>query len=99
MFKLIMPILIINLCPVCLLDTDLNKRRQLDWQKRHKIIMGVARGLLYLHQDSQLRIIHRDIKASNVLLDQELNPKIADFSLARLFSDDQSHVNTRVAGT
>eukprot|EP00253_Pinus_taeda_P004729 PITA_04729 len=78
---------------------DPNKRRRLDSQKRYNIIMGVARGLLYLHQDSPLRIIHRDIKASNVLLDEQLNPKIADFGLARLFPDDETHVSTRVAGT
>eukprot|EP00253_Pinus_taeda_P003196 PITA_03196 len=78
---------------------DPNKRRRLDWRKRYNIIMGVARGLLYLHQDSPLRIIHRDIKASNVLLDEQLNPKIADFGLARLFPDDETHVSTRVAGT
>eukprot|EP00253_Pinus_taeda_P010207 PITA_10207 len=78
---------------------DPNKRNQLDWQKRYNIITGIARGLLYLHQDSQLRIIHRDIKASNILLDEKLNPKIADFGLAKLFPDDESHVSTRVAGT
>eukprot|EP00253_Pinus_taeda_P034567 PITA_34567 len=78
---------------------DPNKRNQLDWLKRYNIIVGVARGLLYLHEDSQLRIIHRDIKASNILLDANLNPKIADFGLARLFPEDESHVNTRVAGT
>eukprot|EP00253_Pinus_taeda_P016626 PITA_16626 len=78
---------------------DPNKRKRLDWQKRYSIIMGVARGLLYLHQDSPLRIIHRDIKASNVLLDEELNPKIADFGLAKLFPEDETHVSTRVAGT
>jgi len=79
--------------------TDPNKRNQLDWQKRYNIIVGVARGLLYLHEDSQLRIIHRDIKASNILLDENLNPKIADFGLARLFPEDESHVSTRVVGT
>jgi serine/threonine protein kinase len=81
------------------MDTDPNKRYQLDWQKRCSIIVGVARGLLYLHEDSQLRIIHRDIKASNILLDEKLNPKIADFGLARLFPEDQTHISTRVAGT
>eukprot|EP00253_Pinus_taeda_P020948 PITA_20948 len=82
-----------------LFETDTNKRSQLDWQKRYNIIVGVARGLLYLHEDSQLRIIHWDIKASNILLDENLNPKIADFGLARLFPEDLTHVSTRVAGT
>eukprot|EP01018_Ginkgo_biloba_P041198 Gb_00029 [translate_table: standard] len=75
------------------------KRKHLNWQKRYNIILGVARGLLYLHEDSQLRIIHRDIKASNILLDDKLNPRIADFGLAKLFPEDESHVHTRVAGT
>ena len=81
------------------MDTDPSKRQQLDWQKRYNIMVGVARGLLYLHEDSQLRIIHRDIKAGNILLDERLNPKIADFGLARLFPEDETHVSTRVAGT
>eukprot|EP00253_Pinus_taeda_P002801 PITA_02801 len=70
-----------------------------DWQKRYNIIIGIARGLLYLHEDSQQRIIHRDIKVNNILLDDKLNPKIADFGLARLFPGDETHVQTRVAGT
>ena len=81
------------------MDTDPNRCNRLNWQKRYNIIAGVARGLLYLHEDSQLRIIHRDIKASNILLDENLNSKIANFGLARLFPEDESHVSTRVAGT
>jgi serine/threonine protein kinase len=76
------------------------KRVLLSWERRYKIIGGIARGLLYLHEDSQLRIIHRDLKASNILLDVEMNPKISDFGMAKLFELDQIEGNTkRVVGT
>ncbi|XP_038705129.1 putative receptor-like protein kinase At4g00960 isoform X2 [Tripterygium wilfordii] len=79
---------------------DPRKRLYLEWEQRYKIIVGIARGLLYLHEDSQLRIIHRDLKASNILLDESMNPKISDFGLARLFSGSQTQAKTnRISGT
>jgi len=78
---------------------DTTKRHLLDWRDRFEIIVGTARGLAYLHEESEIRIIHRDIKASNILLDNKYRPKIADFGLAKLFGEDQSHVTTRIAGT
>ncbi|XP_026392463.1 putative receptor-like protein kinase At4g00960 [Papaver somniferum] len=79
---------------------DPDKCAHLDWERRYKIIGGIARGLLYLHEESRLKIIHRDLKASNILLDTDMNPKIGDFGMARLFVVDQTQANTnRVVGT
>lgn len=79
---------------------DSTRKKQLDLTKRFQIINGIARGLLYLHQDSRLRIIHRDLKTSNILLDSDMNPRISDFGLARAFRGDQAEANTlRVIGT
>ncbi|XP_050935867.1 G-type lectin S-receptor-like serine/threonine-protein kinase At1g11330 isoform X3 [Cucumis melo] len=80
---------------------DSTKAKVLDWQKRFNVIEGIARGLLYLHRDSRLKIIHRDLKASNILLDRDLNPKISDFGTARIFygGNEAQARTTKVVGT
>ncbi|KAJ6292957.1 hypothetical protein OIU78_025018 [Salix suchowensis] len=72
---------------------------ELDWKTRKKILLGIAKGLAYLHEESRLKIVHRDIKATNVLLDKDLNAKISDFGLAKLDEEENTHISTRIAGT
>ncbi|PRQ36258.1 putative protein kinase RLK-Pelle-DLSV family [Rosa chinensis] len=96
-------LLIYEFMPNKSLDTflyDLMKRAVLNWATRFNIIQGVARGLLYLHHDSYVKVIHRDLKVSNILLDEKMNPKISDFGLARMVEETQSLENTqKVVGT
>lgn len=73
--------------------------KYLSWSTRYQIILGIARGLQYLHEDSPLRIVHRDIKASNILLDEKFRPRIGDFGLARFFPEDEAYLSTNFAGT
>ncbi|XVF87259.1 hypothetical protein PTKIN_Ptkin18bG0104600 [Pterospermum kingtungense] len=76
-----------------------HSRINLDWPTRQKVCVGIARGLAFLHEESRLKIVHRDIKGTNVLLDRDLNPKISDFGLAKLHEEEKTHISTRVAGT
>lgn len=96
-------ILVYEYLPNKSLDTflfDSKEKAKLSWSVRFHIIQGVARGLLYLHHDSCLRVIHRDLKVSNILLDEKMNPKISDFGLSRMFEGTQVLVNThKVVGT
>ncbi|KAD1020757.1 hypothetical protein E3N88_43406 [Mikania micrantha] len=78
---------------------DAVRGKELNWGKRYDIIVGIAEGLAYLHENNKNRIIHRDIKAANILLDSRLNAKIADFGLARSFKQDKNHISTGIAGT
>ena len=72
---------------------------KLGWPTRQKICLGIARGLAFLHEESTLKVVHRDIKTTNVLLDQDLNAKISDFGLAKLDEEENTHISTRIAGT
>ncbi|XP_050108984.1 G-type lectin S-receptor-like serine/threonine-protein kinase At1g61490 [Malus sylvestris] len=96
-------LLVYEFMPNGSLDTILfnpNRRAELDWARRFNVIQGVARGLLYLHHDSRLKVIHRDLKVSNILLDENMNPKISDFGLARIVQGTQKLENTqKVVGT
>ena len=75
------------------------EKLKVDWPTRQKICLGIAKGLAFLHEESTLKIVHRDIKASNILLDRDLNPKISDFGLAKLDEEENTHISTRIAGT
>jgi len=89
-----------SLTPRLTLLADAEKGKILTWERRFRIIDGIAQGLLYLHKHSRLRVIHRDLKASNILLDRDMNPKISDFGMARIFCSNVTEANTtRVVGT
>ena len=79
---------------------DSNRSKLLDWKIRFSIIEGIAQELIYLHKYSRLKVIHRDLKASNILLDESMNPKISDFGMARIFKQNELEANTnRIVGT
>ena len=81
-------------------QSESSEKRELDWGRRFRMIEGIAQGVLYIHKYSRLKIIHRDLKASNILLDGGLDPKISDFGMARIFGINQTEANTnRVVGT
>lgn len=89
----------ISLCYLMLLTTygtGSSNDLLLDWNKRFKIIEGIAQGLVYLHKFSRMRIIHLDVKPSNVLLDEQMNPKIADFGLSRILADNEEEAKTNI---
>lgn len=82
------------------MQSDSSENIKLEWGKRFQIIEGIAQGVLYIHKYSRFKIIHRDLKASNILLDEEMNPKISDFGMAKIFGKNQTEANTnRVVGT
>ncbi|CAA7409059.1 unnamed protein product [Spirodela intermedia] len=79
---------------------DSTESSRLSWELRYKIIQGIARGLQYLHEESRYTIVHRDLKASNILLDANMNPKISDFGISKLLGNDLTHASaSRIAGT
>ena len=75
------------------------KQGSLTWKQRFEIIFGIARGLAYLHEQYHVTIVHRDIKSSNILIDDDFQPKLSDFGLVRLLPEDKTHISTKVAGT
>ena len=85
---------------LCILITGKKEGQlNLDWPTRQKICVDIAKGLAFLHEESTLKIVHRDIKTTNVLLDGNMNAKISDFGMAKLDEEDNTHISTRVAGT